>query len=155
MWQAASVIDKTGEYWRGENFADLAEYLREFQADGYPVEHVNELRCPDCRGDTFQVEADDTEGCARARCGACRTALYIADSAENLDEADLAECACPCGNETFAVAVGYSLRENLEVRWISVGLRCTRDGTLGVYADWKIDYAASRHLLTKTVSRGS
>ncbi|MFI5896109.1 alpha/beta fold hydrolase [Actinoplanes sp. NPDC051513] len=35
-----------------------------------------------------------------------------------------------------------------EVRWISIGLRCLTDGTLGVYADWKIDYTPTAHLLT-------
>lgn len=27
-----------------------------------------------------------------------------------------------------------------EVKWVNIGARCVRDGTLGVYADWKIDY---------------
>lgn len=34
-----------------------------------------------------------------------------------------------------------------EVRWVSVGLRCLTDGTLGVYTDWKIDYTPTAHLL--------
>ena len=34
-----------------------------------------------------------------------------------------------------------------EIRWISVGLRCLTDGTLGVYTDWKIDYTPTAHLL--------
>jgi len=33
------------------------------------------------------------------------------------------------------------------VRWVSVGLRCLKDNALGVYADTKIDYSPSRHLL--------
>jgi hypothetical protein len=36
------------------------------------------------------------------------------------------------------------------VRWISLGLRCVQDGTLGVYADWKVDYSPTGHLLTGT-----
>ncbi|MEU4676443.1 hypothetical protein [Micromonospora sp. NPDC023737] len=39
-------------------------------------------------------------------------------------------------------------RNDEEVRWVSVGLRCTQDGTLGVYTDWKIDYSPTRQLLT-------
>jgi hypothetical protein len=38
------------------------------------------------------------------------------------------------------VAVGFSLRDGGDVRWISIGLRCLTDNTLGVYADWKINY---------------
>jgi hypothetical protein len=34
-----------------------------------------------------------------------------------------------------------------EVRWISVGLRCLADNTLGVYTDWKVDYLPTAHLL--------
>jgi hypothetical protein len=49
------VIDRTGQYWRGETFSDLAEYLREFQAGGYPVEHINELACRGCQGRTFHA----------------------------------------------------------------------------------------------------
>ncbi|WP_051366975.1 hypothetical protein [Hamadaea tsunoensis] len=145
------MIDSNGRFWRGENFDDLVEYLREFQPGGYPVEHVNELTCPECAGGTFYVEADDTEGAALARCAACQTIQYIADSVDYADEADLVECACPCANETFAIAVGYALRHDQEIRWISVGLRCIQDGILGVYADWKIDYSPSRHLLTTAV----
>ncbi|GAA3941267.1 hypothetical protein [Actinoplanes auranticolor] len=54
----------------------------------------------------------------------------------------------PCGNETFAAALGFALTADEEVRWISVGLRCLTDGTLGVYTDWKIDYTPSAHLIT-------
>jgi hypothetical protein len=72
-----------------------------------------------------------------------------ADSAEFWDEADPGECACPCGGDTFAVAVGFSLRDGGDVRWISIGLRCLTDNTLGVYADWKINYGPSGHLLSQ------
>ncbi|SPL94568.1 unnamed protein product [[Actinomadura] parvosata subsp. kistnae] len=43
--------------------------------------------------------------------------------------------------------MGFALRGDGEVRWVSVGLRCLRDGSLGVYADWKIDYSPTAHLL--------
>jgi hypothetical protein len=36
------------------------------------------------------------------------------------------------------------------VRWVSLGLRCVQDGTLAVYADWKIDYSPTGHLLSRT-----
>jgi hypothetical protein len=52
----------------------------------------------------------------------------------------------PCGNEEFAVAVGFAFFDDGEVRWISIGLRCLKDNTLGVYADTKIDYSPSRLL---------
>ncbi|MET8308939.1 hypothetical protein [Micromonospora sp. NPDC005173] len=77
-------------------------------------------------------------------CHDCQTGTPIAD---HLEDAELEECACPCGGETFTVGVGYAMNTANEVRWISLGLRCVADGTLGVYTDWKIDYAPTRHLL--------
>jgi hypothetical protein len=79
----------------------------------------------------------------------CRAATFIADSAEYWDQADPGECECPCGGDTFAVAVGIALRDEGDVRWISIGLRCLTDNTLGVYAEWKINYGPSAHLLTQ------
>jgi hypothetical protein len=71
------------------------------------------------------------------------------DSADTAEVAVPEECACPCGGETFQVAVGFALRDDGDVRWVSVGLRCTTDGTLGVYADWKIDYSPTNALFEK------
>ncbi len=142
------TIDKSGEHWRGETFDDLAGYVREFEAGGYRVEHVRERVCHPCRGTTFRVLIDDDDGCAATVCQQCQAEAAIADSADHLEDAELGECACPCGGETFAVAVGFAMHVDTEVRWISVGLRCLTDGTLGVYTDWKIDYSPSGHLLT-------
>jgi hypothetical protein len=139
--------DTSGALWRGEDFEDLAEFLREYQPGGYAVERVREAVCSRCNGKAFNVLADDVEGCAQRVCVACKDASYIADSAEYGDEADLGECACPCGGEEFAVVLGFAFRSDGEVRWVSLGLRCLRDGSLGVYADWKIDYSPTAHLL--------
>jgi hypothetical protein len=46
--------------------------------------------------------------------------------------------------------VGFARRPSQEIRWISIGLRCLACGTLGAYADWKIGYAPTGHLLTST-----
>ncbi|GAA1851800.1 hypothetical protein [Asanoa iriomotensis] len=141
------AIDNSGEHARGDDFADLADHLRDYKPGGYPVAQVNELACEPCGGGTFAVLVDEVEGCAQARCLACGAAALIGDSADYLEDADLGECACPCGGEDFQVAVGFALTADGEVRWLSVALRCVRDGTLGVYTDWKIDYEPSRHLL--------
>ena len=46
------------------------------------------------------------------------------------------------------IRYGFAMTADNEVRWISVGLRCLTDDTLGVYTDWKIDYGPTAHLLT-------
>jgi hypothetical protein len=146
---ATVAIDKSGQYWRGENLADLAEYLRSFQAGGYPIADVIESICADCKGQAFRLLADDDEGCVQRICLNCGSTSFIADSADASQDADLQPCECPCGGDNFAVAVGDAQRSDQEIRWISVGLRCLNDGTLGVYADWKIDYSPSSHLLSQ------
>ncbi|MBB6350203.1 hypothetical protein ACWGH8_41600 [Nonomuraea muscovyensis] len=144
------AIDTSGDLWRGENFEDLADFLREYRPGGYAVERVSEAACAGCAGKSFNVMADDVEGCVQRVCVVCGDASFIADSADCMDEAGLGECACPCGGEKFAVAVGFAFRGDGEVRWVSVGLRCLEDGNLGVYADWKIDYSPTAHLLELT-----
>ncbi|WP_278187619.1 hypothetical protein [Micromonospora sp. R77] len=40
------AIDRSGEFWRGEDFADLADHLREFPPGGYLVARVKEGGLP-------------------------------------------------------------------------------------------------------------
>ncbi len=91
----------------------------------------------------------EAEGGARRTCVACGGQEFIADSADYWLDDPKADyyCACRCGKEEFAAAVGFSLREDGDVRWIFVGLRCLECGLLGVYEDWKISYGPSAYLL--------
>ena len=135
----------------GAGAAGLADYLRGFAAGGYPVAEVVPAACAACGGSSeagFSVALDDEEGVAVRTCLLCDTSVPMLDSAEFLDDAEMGTAACPCGHETFDVAVGFALRDDGDVRWVSVGLRCRNDGQLGVYTDWKIDYSPSRNLLT-------
>jgi hypothetical protein len=114
------------------------------------VAEVVHAACASCgqSSDGLAVAVDDDEGAATRRCLRCATKVPMLDSGDYLDDADLGAAACPCGHEQFDVAVGFSLRDDGEVRWLSIGLRCRSDGLLGVYADWKVDYTPSRQLLT-------
>ena len=142
------AIDTSGQHWRGEDMADLADYLRAFRAGGYAVEDVAESVRAGCSERSFRVAVDDDEGCAERVCVTCGASVYLAGSAAYADGAELELCECPCGADTFAVALGFARATDREVRWISIGLRCLADNTLGVYADWKIDYSPTAHLLT-------
>ncbi|MFI0405232.1 hypothetical protein [Actinomadura sp. 3N508] len=141
------MIDTSGELWRGEDFADLAAFIREYQAEGYAVGEVTESVCGQCGGRAFRVLAG--QDAAQRTCTGCGTSEFIVDSADYWEEAEPDECECPCGGDEFAAAVGFSLRPDGDVRWVSLGLRCLADGTLGVYTDWKINYGPSAHLVTK------
>ncbi len=132
--------------------ADLDRFLRECTAEDDPVREVRLVACA-CRGDTFTV-AFAGEDAVRRTCTACGTQRFVCDSEEywqdNLDDGDGVpeDAQCPCGNETFQMAVGFALRPaGDDVKWIYVALRCTKCGELGLYADWKIDYSPSLQLL--------
>lgn len=142
----AVTLDKSRQLWRGDDFDDLAEFIRHFEAGGYPVTTVVESRCAECDVRAFHVDIDEEEA-TRRTCLGCGAIAFIGESADYWTEDDHDSCARPCGNEEFAVAVGFAFFNDGEVRWVSVGLRCLKDNTLGVYADTKIDYSPSRHLL--------
>lgn len=139
------MIDRSGPLWRGGSFEDLADYVREYTSASYPAGRVVQSRCSSCAATTFAMRVDDEEGCAVRRCG-CGTSAFIADSAEYADDADLGEAACPCGATTFEVGVGFSVHDDGDIRWVTVGARCVSCGGLGVYAEWKIDYSPTEHL---------
>ena len=106
-------------------------------------------RCK-CGGRTFRVAIDDTEGAAVRTCARCKREHAMGDSADYLEGADLEECACPCGNETFAIMIGVSLYEgSKDVRWLYVGLRCSKCKLAAVYGDWKNELDDYRKLLAK------
>ena len=143
------AIDSSGEWSRGTEAADLEAYLVDFRAGGYPVQRVIHACCTGCGGSAFGVLVDDEQGYVERRCTSCATRFVMLDSADVDDEAEPDDAACPCGNETFQVAVGFAAVADGEVRWVSIGLRCLRDGILGVYTDWKIDYAPTTHLFDR------
>jgi hypothetical protein len=134
---------------RGATFDDLADFLRRPVEDDYTVDAVRECICASCNGRTFEVEVAYEDQGARRTCLDCGDRAYIGDSEEYWDDDAEARvvCECPCGGGQFAAAVGYSMLDDGDVRWIFVGLRCLGCGQLGVYEDWKIDYGPSGHLV--------
>lgn len=126
---------------------ELRRSIEDHAAGGRSVDRVVVATCP-CGGETFSLLFDDEVGVAARVCTRCGAEYGIADSDEHLDDVDeVLTAECTCGHDEFRVATGFALDEAGEVRWVSVGLRCTRDGIAGVYVDWKIDYLPSAHLL--------
>lgn len=144
------TIDRSRQWWTGTEAADLAEYLAAYSAAGYPTQRVIPITCGTCGADTFTVRVDDEEGCAERTCSSCRDTTLVFDSEDTLDEAELDHATCPCGGETFNAAAGFALHDDGDIRWVYLGLRCVRDGVLGCYTDWKIDYSPTAHLFERT-----
>ncbi len=145
-WHDEGLIDRSGQWWKGEDFGDLTQYLNEFTAENYPADRIGRSVCGACGGTGFRLSFDDEEGGAQRTCVACGASAFLGDSEEYWDDAEPDDAECPCGGEQFEVGVAFSLRDDGDVRWITVGGRCVACGVLGVYTDWKIDYSPTGHL---------
>jgi hypothetical protein len=142
------AINRSGQCWTGDSPSDLDEYASAYSAETYPVRTVVHATCGSCSGVEFAITLDEEEGCAVRTCASCDQAQALLDSDEYLDEATLEGAECPCGGTTFNTAVGFAFYDDSDdVRWVYLVLRCTADGVLGCYADWKIDYAPTGQLL--------
>ena len=142
------ALVKRGKHWYGDVQADIqSELLRYSQRNGYPVHHFADAVCS-CSGRTFRLRLDDTEGAAVRDCVSCGSEHPIGDSVEYLAEAELQECECPCGCDSFEITVGVSLYEDSEdVRWLYLGCRCPTCGLTACYGDWKNEFEGYRELL--------
>jgi hypothetical protein len=140
------TIDKSGKWWRGTTAEDLDAFLSDYTTSAsYAANRFEHPRCT-CGEDRFALEVDDEQGCARRTCAACGEQHFMLDSDEYSSDASLEECACPCGGETFQLAVAFSHRAEGSIKWVTIGARCTACGVLGAYTDWKIDYEPAGHL---------
>lgn len=139
------AIDKSGKWWKGQNADDLVDYVRLLTQQGYPATKFAIAKCA-CGTDCFRLYADQNEGCAKRQCTSCGKEVFICDSEDASEEASLQKVGCKCQKDVFDLAVGFSLRDTGEIKWITVGARCISCGVLGSYVDWKIDYAPTDHL---------
>ena len=144
------ALRKRGKYRYGDGQADIRdEVLRYSRGVKYPAHHYADAVCK-CGGRLFRLLLDDTQGAAVRACVACKNEHPVGDSDEYLEDTELNECACPCGNEAFEITVGVSLYRNSEdVRWLYVGCRCPECGLTAVYGDWKNEFPGYRDLLAR------
>ena len=144
------ALRKRGKYRYGDSQADIRnEILRYSRGVKYLAQHYADAVCK-CGGTRFWLFLDDTAGAAVRGCVACDHEHPIGDSDEYLDEAELEDCACPCGGEEFEITVGVSLYDDSEdVRWLYVGCRCPTCGLTAVYGDWKNEFNGYRELLAR------
>ena len=143
------AIERREDIWRGTDFMDLAEFVRETTEEGYSARVVLQSTCG-CRSSVFRLAADPTEGCAQRTCTSCGEAAFLGDSDEYWAEAEPEVVLCDCGSQEHEVAGGFSLRDGEEVRWITIGRRCASCGSMDVPVDWEIDYSPTEHLFERT-----
>ena len=144
------TLKTQGEFRYGDSQSDIREeLLRYSKLNAYVADHFADAVCK-CGGRLFRLSLDDREGAAVRTCSGCETEHLLADSDEYLDEAELEDCACPCGGEDFEITVGVSLYEDSEdVRWLYLGCRCPECGLTAVYGDWKNEFTGYQELLAR------
>jgi hypothetical protein len=144
------VLKKRGKYRYGDSQADIREeMLRYSKLNYYVAHHFADAICS-CGSKVFGLWIDNDEGAAVRKCAACNSEHPIGDSGEYLEDAEIEECACPCGGEKFEITVGVSLYDDSEdVRWLYLGCRCPACGLTAIYGDWKNEFDGYQELLSR------
>jgi hypothetical protein len=142
------AVTRRGDESFGDDQADIrAELLRYSGLNGYLAEHFADAACP-CGGRVFRLFVDDAEGAAVRIRDSCASEHAIGDSSEYLEDAELEECECPCGQGIFEITVGVSLyKGGSDVKWLYLGCRCPSCGRTACYGDWKNKFEDYRQLL--------
>jgi hypothetical protein len=144
------VLKKRGKYRYGDSQSDIREeMLRYSKLNDYVAHHFADAVCT-CGSKVFGLWIDNDEGAAVRKCAACSSEHPIGDSDEYLEDAEIEECACPCGGEKFEITVGVSLYDDSEdVRWLYLGCRCPACGLTAMYGDWKNEFDGYQELLSR------
>jgi hypothetical protein len=142
------AIDKSGQWWVGEQPEDLDKYLAGYSQRNYHLDKFRLARC-ECGSVEFSLDADDNAGVARRLCVRCTREHFICDSREFWADAEPDSWKCSeCGATTANVGVGFALSPDMmDIKWIYVGVRCCNCGTVGCFAGWKVGYSPSLHLM--------
>ena len=154
--QAKPFIDKSGDFWTSQDPVALEEYLIGLTQDGYPATQFRHSICT-CGGSEFTAEYDEDEGIVRRSCSTCNTEHYLFDSeecwpvGEDDEPEEVTELVCPCEGRIFNLCSGFAMRDSgQDIKWITVGCRCTNCGTLGAFVDLKISESPSLQFLDQT-----
>lgn len=142
------ALQKRGLYWYGDDQDDIRGEIARFSRCNEAVaQHFADAVCR-CGSKIFRLRLDDDAGAAVRRCVECSFDHPIGDSVAFLDEAELGECSCVCGGETFEITVGVALYDDSQgVKWLYLGCRCPACGLVGVYGDWKNEFEGYEGLL--------
>ena len=134
------MLDKSKEFWTGTSAEDINEWLCEYTEDNSI--DVKPVICHSCGKDVFELMVDEYEGFIQVKCTECGTEKILLDCEEILEDAEpsLGTCSICKSSKSYNVRVGFIRRESGSVKWVYIGNRCTKCGTLGSYLDWKVDY---------------
>lgn len=140
------MIDKTKKYWTGSNENDIDEWLKLYVENEIDIKPVI---CNDCHNTEFEIKVDQDEGAIQVKCTKCGKIKLLLNSEEVWEFCEPKQGKCSCKSKKFNVRVGFQRRLNGVVKWVYIGNRCTKCGTLGSFVDWKIDFEPTNELEEK------
>jgi len=158
------AIDDSGDFWYATSPKDIQSYLVTLitQDGGYVPTEFRLRKCA-CTSETFELWYDAEQGTAKTKCAGCGVEEYLLDSEDYWEDSEpikfkclskklscripfRATCNLMLGFATTDVLIEDELMKD-ELRWVYLGIRCTRCGVLGCVADWKLNEVPSRHWL--------
>lgn len=154
------AINKTGRWWVGSMPTDIHQYLEDLAGEdsAYPIDAYRQSHCK-CGSTTFSLLLDDEEGCARRACSMCGSIAHFLDSEDIWEDSKPHQLVCvECTGSDFNAGGGFSLypargfqllKNQRDVRWFFLGVRCDRCGILGCPVDWKVGYGPARDVFKK------
>jgi hypothetical protein len=152
------TLERRGKWWHGTEAADIDAFLLQhcMQRPGFDIPHrVVHARCAACGGTVFWLSVDEERNinrlCVNGDGEKCPEVdgHFLCGCERYFDRKTDDDCVCPCGEEHFEVAVGFSHtlavlsgsdaksgKVETFVSWIYVAARCVACGLVGLYADW-------------------
>ena len=139
------MIDKSKEFWYGDDSDDIDEYLRLFSGDN-SIE-IRTIKCRSCEETVLHLIVDQDEDAIAIQCPKCNEKRILLDCAEIWEDAEPKKLDCPvCGNDSYTSKAGLLRRSDGNVRHVYVGERCEKCGVLGSCVNWEINYGPTDDL---------
>ena len=127
------------DYWHGK-IDDIDNYMFKYFEDD-SIE-IHDVFCNYCLCRVSRVKCDAEQGTIWVKCVHCGAKKFLFDSEDFWKESKPIKEKCPVckKGKQFNLKIGFSRRENGDVKWVYIGNRCARCSVLGSFVDWKIDY---------------
>lgn len=147
------AITQKGDYYYGDNVADLKILLGEYsEQNGHPAAEFEQSVCI-CGGKKFVLSTDERQGVAIRQCTTCNDEHVIIDDENMLAKARPEEHGCICEKQAFFLVSAIAAKpsndksgNDKEVSWYYQGGMCPSCRLIGVYADWTCSGDITQHL---------
>lgn len=133
------AIRQKGDYYYGDNVADLKTLLGEYsEQNEHPAAGFEQSVCI-CGGKKFVLSTDERQGVAIRRCTTCNEEHIMIDDEQMAATARPEKHGCICEKQAFFLMSAVATQPDNEKKasWYYIGAMCPSCGLIGVYADWK------------------